>query len=282
MDTDLINKDIYVKTIQTNMIKNLHDSLNHIVNEIEWVFDENGMSTIGIDSSGVLAMYVELTARGFDNGGAFYCKKDKVVRMGINIHNFSVLLKIMKGKHDIFHLFKETNKPEIIQMIIENADAGSRRTWETSTIDCDHNPDDVSYFKDKINQKYDMIVGVPAVLFHQEIKYLERIGTYVDISVHSGKSLSFSIVCDKMIGTNGKNKLNPTDHGIKFHHTTEGKSIVTGRYSLSCLTMFVKCTTLSPTSCVKLHMSMDEPLIVEYSIGNMGFIKFCLSSVDDD
>lgn len=274
-------KNVYLYTIQTNLIKTLHECLGQIVTEAEWIFDENGMKTMGMDPSETMFIYVNLSAEGFNNGGSYYCKKDNTFRIGFLINNISTLLKIMKDKNQLFHMYSETDKPGELHLVIENSIVNSKRDWTTSTIDCKINSS-LENFYQKINKQYDVVVGIPAVYFQHEIKYLEKICKYVDITVLSDKTITFTTVDNKMLNTVGKNTLSvDKEHGngIKFYHTTKGKSIIKGRYNLSCLATFVKCTSLSSTSHVKLHMSMNDPLIVEYTIGDLGEIKFCLSEI---
>ena len=51
--------------------------------------------------------------------------------------------------------------------------------------------------------------------------------------------------------------------------------IVQGVFSLKYLTLFTKCTNLCQT--IQVYLKNDYPLIICYSVGNLGEIKMCLA-----
>lgn len=274
------DKNLYIATIQTNLIKTLFESLSLIVTDVNWIFSENGMKAIAINPTKSIGIQVSLTSKGFVNGGIYYCSPGKVHNVGINILMVSSLLKIMKDKNHVFKLYSNKGS-ETINIGIDDANINSKRNWETSLIECDLNPE-TSLYEKRFNDKYDVVMGIPAGYFQKEIKYLEKLGKKINITVQPGKSLILNVESDKMVNTVGKNTLVPgSENGIKFYSFNPEKNIISGTFTLLDLSTVVKCTGLSSTSHIKMHMSMDQPLMIEYPIGDLGEIKFCIANLNE-
>ena len=63
--------------------------------------------------------------------------------------------------------------------------------------------------------------------------------------------------------------------GLKFSvHSTPDKPIQV-IYSLKYLVLFTKCTNLC--NLIHMYIKNDYPLIIKYTVANLGDIKLCLS-----
>ena len=73
-----------------------------------------------------------------------------------------------------------------------------------------------------------------------------------------------------------------TTEGLKFqkkeHTTAECRSF--GQFRLRHLITFTKCTTLCQV--VTLYLMESYPLVLQYSIANLGIIRYCVASLMDD
>ena len=73
-----------------------------------------------------------------------------------------------------------------------------------------------------------------------------------------------------------------TDSGVSFKHSEDKKEseIIQGYYSLSHLSLFSKCGNLCQS--IQLYLENERPLIIEYSVGNLGKLLLVIAPKVDD
>jgi hypothetical protein len=68
-----------------------------------------------------------------------------------------------------------------------------------------------------------------------------------------------------------------TDDNLIFLKNENIDDIIQGIYSLKDLTTFAKCTSISDRAII--YMSNTLPLMLQYSVGNLGKIQLFMSQV---
>lgn len=63
--------------------------------------------------------------------------------------------------------------------------------------------------------------------------------------------------------------------GLTFSGGSDKYDIIQGYYNLKHLVLFTKCTNLSHN--VQLFMKNDFPLIIQYRVGSLGYLKLALA-----
>ena len=63
--------------------------------------------------------------------------------------------------------------------------------------------------------------------------------------------------------------------GLTFSNDNSKYDVIQGYYNLKHLVLFTKCTNLSTN--VQLFMKNDFPLIIQYKVGSLGYLKLALA-----
>ena len=69
--------------------------------------------------------------------------------------------------------------------------------------------------------------------------------------------------------------LKTSDDGLQYISDKSDNDLVQGEFSLKYLSLFTKCTNMC--NLLKLYIKNDYPLIIQYSVASLGFIKLCLA-----
>ena len=66
-----------------------------------------------------------------------------------------------------------------------------------------------------------------------------------------------------------------TNNGLQFSQSAAPETPIQGIFSLKYLLLFTKCTNM----CNQIHIYIknDYPLVITYSVANLGDIKLCLA-----
>ena len=91
-----------------------------------------------------------------------------------------------------------------------------------------------------------------------------------------GKGMKINNAVNKHKINNEPTPMYPT-HGLSFAKKYDDN--ITGRYGLKYINLFTKGTNLSNT--IELYLKPNYPLILKYSVANLGEIRFCLAPKAD-
>jgi proliferating cell nuclear antigen len=104
---------------------------------------------------------------------------------------------------------------------------------------------------------------------------MNALGEKLDVEItSSGSDLMFKCIGDfaeqeTIISEN-------SNSNMKVHKTAgAGPEIVQGIFQLKHLVLFTKCTSLCPS--IELYMKNDFPLILRYTVANLGEVKLVLA-----
>ena len=64
---------------------------------------------------------------------------------------------------------------------------------------------------------------------------------------------------------------------VKVQKNTTSNEIVQGLFQLKHLVLFTKCTSLCPS--IELYLKNDYPLILRYTVANLGEVKLVLAPI---
>jgi proliferating cell nuclear antigen len=64
---------------------------------------------------------------------------------------------------------------------------------------------------------------------------------------------------------------------VKVQKNTNANEIVQGLFQLKHLVLFTKCTSLCPS--IELYLKNDYPLILRYTVANLGEVKLVLAPI---
>jgi proliferating cell nuclear antigen len=265
MDSDK-EYTLFAKTVQGGALRSLFECLYHIVHDtnVTWeARDEKGegggAKILTMDGARCALIHMRLDADQFDE---FYCPGTVVT--GINMSSIWKLLKTASS-HDTITIFMESETPYELGLVIENAEKNARTQYALKLLDCDSenfNIPDVTF---------DRVLTLPSVYFQRLCREMTNLGEYMTISIHGSQ---LQLVCD---GTFARQhtSIGESDGCMSVTETT-GESVEEAIYSLRYLSLFTRASSLS--NVLTLFIKKDFPLVLQYSIANLGTLRFCLAT----
>lgn len=252
-------------TVHSDMIRILFESLKDVLTDVNFIFDSTGLKVAEMDGSHVAYVHMKLDADKIRLDGHYYCPRK--VTVGVNMGNIFKLVKTVT-KDDTISLFIEKDNPNVLGIKIDNAHKNYVSNFKLQILDID-----ITDFK-LPNIEFNSIITMPSQDFQKYCRDMSNLSEVLDI-----KSIDSQIIlsCDgdfasqEIIIGESNSSLIEFDNGGK-------DDIIQGRFSLKFLTTFTKATNLC--SSIKMYIKNDFPLLLEYSIANLGSIKFVLSSMN--
>ena len=104
---------------------------------------------------------------------------------------------------------------------------------------------------------------------------MNALGEKLDVEItSSGADLIF-----KCMGEFAEQEtiISENNNTIKVHKNTNTNEIVQGLFQLKHLVLFTKCTSLCPS--IELYLKNDYPLILRYTVANLGEVKLVLAPI---
>lgn len=252
--------------------------------------NDSGIALQAMDNSHVALVSMMLKAEGFS---PYRC--DRNIALGINLVSLTKVLRAAQNE-DILTL-KAEDSPDVVELTFESAETDRISEYDIKLMDIDQEhlaiPD----------TEYSATIEMPSVEFQRicrDLNALSESGMCSSpVRRAQARILAFSCMTMSNKLTNGNTVvIEATKEGVKFSCQGDiGNGSVTVRqhtnvekpeqnvtidltepvaltFSLKYLVNFTKATNLS--SKVKLYMSQEVPLLVEYGLGS-GHLRFYLA-----
>lgn len=247
--------------MQASIFKQVVDALKEILMDVNLEFDSTGMKVIALDSTHHVLVHLKLDADKFET---FHCEKKTYV--GINMLKLHMLIKTV-ANGDVLTLFVDSTDPNHLGIRIENPNKNLRTTYSLAMLDINV----VNYDIPPAN--YQTIITMPSVDFQKIIRDMHNVADNIEIN-NVENQLTFKCAgefCaqETVIGTDKNQSITIVKNSTKQHE------IIQGKFCLKYLVMFTKCTNLSTN--VEIYIKNSYPLILCYSVANLGYIKLCLA-----
>ncbi|CAK9173605.1 unnamed protein product [Ilex paraguariensis] len=219
-----------------------------------------------MDSSHVALVALLLRSEGFDH---YRC--DRNLSMGMNLGNMAKMLKCA-GNDDIITI-KADDGSDSITFMFESPTQDKIADFEMKLMDIDSEHLGIP------EAEYEAIVRMPSTEFARICKDLSTIGDTVVISV-TKEGVKFSTRGD--IGTaNIVCRQNTSVDKPEEATIIEMQEPVSLTFALRYMNSFTKATPLANQ--VTISMSSDLPVVVEYKVAEMGYIRFYLApKIEED
>ena len=265
MDANAIDNieeySLLVKTVATNTIKTLFEVLKEVlVRNINFVFDSECIKITEMDGTKKVLVSLSLKSESFQ---MYHCPEKLV--LGINPSNVFKIIKIVTNNDTITFAVRKDN-PENLLLRLQNND--KNKFFESSIKLLDK-----KYQEYKIpDSVFETEICMLATEFQNIIKNVNSLGNtdnYLEISSVNGKFMF-------------KHKGDFSDQKITFDKSeetdianTRQDNVIQGNFNIKFLLLFTKATKLSQY--LKLYMKNDFPLVLEYTVDNLGFLRFILA-----
>lgn len=248
-------------------LKKLIESMKDLFTDVNFDATADGMSCQAIDSSHVCLCSLLLRKELFQN---FRC--DRNICMGMNTATMSKILKCASNDETITMQAQEDNL-DCVTFIFEKPNGERESKFEMKLMDIDSEHLGIP------DQEYDCVIKMPSAELQRICRDLSQFGDSVTITA-TKDGLNFK--CSGESG-NGNVKLMQTssvDGNEKTEVAIEMREPVTQTYAMRFLIFFTKASCLSDQ--VQLSISHNVPLVVEYKIGDEGYIRYYLAPKIDD
>lgn len=247
------------KLKESIQFKKLVEAIKDIVSEINLEVNDKGINLQAMDTSHVALVTAFINAEGFE---MYRC--DKPIVLGVNVGNLWKLLKC-GGNEDSLTL-KTTSDPSQINICFENPKLKKYCDFSLSLVNIDSEHLGIP------QTTYGSVISMPSSEFNRIVKELYQLNETVNIET-SKSFVKFSIQGEQ-IGGNIK-----IEHCDNYSDDEFTKICVDEpvnlAFALRYLNIFTKATQL--TDRVVLHLSSEYPLMTEYSLGNLGNLKYYLA-----
>jgi len=253
------------RLIQGKVLKQLLEALKDLIIDCNIDCSEEEMAIQAMDSSHVSLVAVSLASASFDH---YRC--DRPISLGFNSNNMSKILKCA-GNDDVITL-KSEDEAENLTLMFESPTQDRLSDFELKLMDINKEQLGIP------DTDYKCTIQMPSNEFQRIIRDLQVLGDSCVISC-TKEGIRFSVSGD--MGT-GNVLLRGTVGGDKPEEqvSIEMEEPVELTFALRYLNFFTKATCLGPR--VILSMSPEVPIVVEYPIGDSGFIKYYLAPKIDD
>jgi proliferating cell nuclear antigen len=258
MDDENVN--FHIRTLQGNVIKSLFDTLKEIIHDVTLTFDETGIRISAMDGSKVSLVYLKLNAEAFEE---YKCSKSHEI--GINVLNMFKLLR-SAGSHDSILLRNLKSDPHVLEITIQNFDKNSLTKFNMKLIEID------SEYIEVNDIEFDTIVTMPSNYFQRLCRDMSDITDHLCIIKKDGELSFNSDYSSATDFASQKTIIGDSDTG---KITTLDEADYENKFSLKYLTGFCKASGLS--SVVELYLKESYPLVLKYSVGSMGNLKFVIA-----
>jgi len=244
-------------------LKKIVTAISELITDAKFECSASGMSLQAMDAAHVSLVALLLRKDGFED---YRC--DRNITLGINLDAMTKVLKCagnddsvtMKAQDDgdsVTFIFESKNKISDFELKILDIDADQLGIPEV---------------------EYKSVMKMPAVEFQKIVSNLSTWGEAVIIST-SKNGVKFSVSGE--MGSGNINLKSNSDVDSESGVVLQVTDNVTLTFALKKLTSFTKATPLSTS--VSLSMSDDVPLAVEYTVEDLGYIRYYLApKIEDD
>lgn len=255
------------KLAQSSLLKKVLDALRELVEDTNLDCNSSGISCQAMDNSHVALVAMELTSEGFE---PYRC--DRNITLGVKLSTMSRVIKCA-GNDDSITL-RCQDGTDSLTVLFENPNQDKMSQFEVKLMDIDSEHLGIP------ESEYNAVVKLPSVEFQRICRDLSQFGESVVIAC-TKDGVEFSGSGD--IGS-AKIALRQTSSADKEEEqvSIELNQPVTLTFATRYLVSFSKATPLSPS--VTLSLMVDTPLVVEYKISDVGYLRYYLAPkiADDD
>jgi proliferating cell nuclear antigen len=251
-----------IKTVQSGAFRTLVEALKEILTEANLEFDSTGIKIIAVDETHTNLVYLRLHADRFEN---YYCPVKYV--LGVNMMYLFKLIKTLENNDNLTLYLPEKNQNKL-GIMMQNAEKQTTKNFFLKLFDT--NIDDIQI----PSLVFSSIIHMPSGDFQRICRDMNSLGEKVEITSSAG-DLIFRCLGDfaeqEIIIRESQGSMR-----VQKYQGTQSE-IVQGIFQLKHLFLFTKCTNLCPS--IEIYLKNDAPIILRYTVANLGEIKLLCAPV---
>lgn len=254
------------RLINATILKKILDAIKDLLNEGTFDCSDSGIQLQAMDNSHVSLVSLTLRSDGFDK---FRC--DRNISMGMNLGSMAKILKCANNDDTV--TVKAQDNADTVTFMFESPNHEKVSDYEMKLMNLDQEHLGIP------ETDYSCVVRMPSMEFARICRDLAQFSESMLICC-TKEGVKFSASGD--VGS-ANVKLAQTSSVDKEEEAVviEMQEPVTLTFACRYLNAFTKATPLSGQ--VQLSMSADVPLVVEYRIQELGYIRYYLApKIEDD
>ncbi|XP_018328036.1 proliferating cell nuclear antigen-like [Agrilus planipennis] len=247
-------------------LKKVLEAVKELLNEASFDCSDSGIQLQAMDNSHVSLVSLTLRSDGFDK---YRC--DRSLTMGMNLASMSKILKCANNDDTV--TIKAQDDADTVTFVFESKKQEKISDYEMKLMNLDQEHLGIP------ETDFSCVIRMPSVEFARIVRDLAQFGETVLICC-TKEGVKFSVSGD--VGS-ANVKLAQTNNFDKEEESVsiEMQEPVSLSFACQYLISFTKATPLSPR--VQLSMSSNVPLVVEYEIAELGYIRYYLApKIEDD
>jgi len=253
------------KLIKGGILKKILDAIKDLLNEATFDCSEAGVQLQAMDNSHVSLVSLNLRSEGFDK---FRC--DRNLSMGMNLASLTKVLRC--ANNDDIITMKAQDNADVVTFVFESTSGDRISDFDMKLMNLDQEHLGIP------ETDYACIVKMPSSEWARIVRDLSGVGESIVIAC-TKQGVKFSSTGD--IGS-GNVKLaqssSADDEKTAVH--IDLQEPVTLTFASRYLNNFAKAAGLSDQ--VVLSMSPEVPLVVEFKIEDIGYIRYYLAPKIED
>ncbi|KFM28599.1 Proliferating cell nuclear antigen [Auxenochlorella protothecoides] len=242
------------------------EATRELVTEANLEIGATGVSLQAMDSSHVSLVALSLRSDGFE-----HYRADRAFSMGMNLNNVSKMLRCA-GKDDIITI-KADDGDDTVYFTFESPTQDKVSEFELKLMDISSENLGIP------ETEYAASVRMPSAEFQRICRDLSSIGDTVEMSV-TKDGIKFSTTGDIGNASVICRQNTAIDKQSEEQTVIDMNEPVVLTFALRYLNSFTRATGLSPM--VQIKLSKDLPVVVEYRIADMGFVRYYLAPKIED
>jgi len=248
-------------------LKKLIEAMKDVFSDVNFDCAASGISCQAMDTSHVCLCAVVLRADSFN---PYRC--DRNITLGMNCTTMSKVLKCAGNDESI--TMRAEDNADTVTFIYEKPNQERVSKFEVKVMDIDSEHLGIP------EQEYDAVIKLPSAELSRICRDLSQFGDTVTIAC-TKDGIRFSCQSEQGNGSITLRQSSSVDSKEENEVSIELQEAVTQTYAMRFLILFSKAQSLSKT--VALSICKEVPLVVEYKIGDCGYIRYFLApKIDDD
>ncbi|RMY39506.1 hypothetical protein D0866_01891 [Hortaea werneckii] len=245
---------------QAQLLKKVVDAIKDLVQDCNFDCNDSGIALQAMDNSHVALVSMMLKSESFS---PFRC--DRNIALGINLTSLQKVLRCAQNE-DILTL-KAEDAPDVVNMVFESADSDRLSEYDIKLMDIDQEHLGIP------DTEYAATINMPSSEFQRICRDLTALSESVSIEC-TKEGVKFA--CNGDIGSGAVTLRSHTDVEKPDRNVEINLSEpVALTFSLKYLVNFCKASGLSDS--VRLCLSNEVPLLVEYALSNNSYLRFYLA-----
>lgn len=242
------------------LLKKIVDAMKELVADANFICSPAGIAMQAMDSSHVSLCALLLRPEGFDH---YRC--DRSLNLGVNLNNLSKILKCCGNEDSI--TIQAQDGADKVNFMFEDPASERVSTFELKLMDIDNEELGIP------ETEYTAVVKMPSGELQRIIRDLAAIGDSCKIGC-TKDGVKFGVSGELGVG-NIIRKSTTSAEKSEDHIVIAMEKPVELQFAMRYLLLFTRATALSPS--VTLSMTPEIPLVVEYQIENLGYVRYYLA-----